>query len=179
MRNPSSCEEEEDLTEEVRERSVGKEGRERPSYRNNYKGRVVGPWVVGVYQNRASVRFLFWRTGRAVHYEISLEEVWRRRVVRTYEWRGCSRPSEDGYIHQKVYHSKWFVDPVSGSHTQGIERMWVDAKSGLREHRRPTHLLQSHLDEIAWRKRNTNSTTTLIESFWRDVRRVFDITNLQ
>ncbi len=73
----------------MREHSVGRAGREKLSYRNNYKGRVVGPWVVGVYKNRASVRFFIVedRKGSTLR-DIIRGSVEEGSVVRKDEWRG-------------------------------------------------------------------------------------------
>ena len=147
-----------------------------PIRRRNYGSRVVGPWVVGLYKNRHEVRFFIVPDRRSE----TLRDIIRRScevgsIIETDEWRGYSRLCEDGFIHNTVNHSRWFIDPVSGANTQGIERMWIEAKSIMRAHRRPNHCLQSHLDEVAWRMRNKNSDNTMLECFWKDVARIHEL----
>ena len=54
-------------------------------------------------------------------------------TIRSDQWRAYSTISQwaPGYTHETVNHSENFVDPVSGAHTQSIERAWLDLKNGL------------------------------------------------
>ena len=145
----------------------------RPTFRTNYGKRVVGPWVLGVYKSCSEFRFFIIPDRKA----LTLREVIRGccdtgSVIMTDEWSGYSKLSEDGFIHRTVKHSKWFLNPSDGTNTQEIERLWVEGKAILKRHRRPNYLLQSHLDELAWRKRHRNCSESLISRFWRDVHRV-------
>ena len=144
----------------------------RPS---SYGNRVIGPRVVGLY--KSSAEFLFFvvpdRKSR------TLRDLLRRRVaygsvVQTDEWAGYSRLWEDGYRHKAANLSRWFINPTTGVHTQGIERLWVDAKSIMKRYRHTTPMLQSHLDTLACRKRNESGPLSLISCFWRDVKNIYD-----
>ncbi|KAL7825581.1 hypothetical protein SRHO_G00341030 [Serrasalmus rhombeus] len=57
-----------------------------------------------------------------------------------------------GYKHYTVNHSRWFVDPWSGSHTQHIERAWGTIKGHIRRLRgnRTETLLKEHLMVLEW-----------------------------
>ncbi|XP_036431076.1 uncharacterized protein LOC118810994 [Colossoma macropomum] len=57
-----------------------------------------------------------------------------------------------GYKHYTVNHSRWFVDPRSGSHTQHIERAWGTIKGHIRRLRgnRTETLLKEHLMVLEW-----------------------------
>ena len=46
-------------------------------------------------------------------------------------WRGYNSLDAAGFIHLTVNHSKNFVDPVSGSHTQTIESSWRALKKRI------------------------------------------------
>ena len=67
-------------------------------------------------------------------------------VAYTYGWRG--------YIQRTVTHESNFVDPETATHTQGIERCWVEVKVWSRRTRGNETHLQSVLDFIAWKIRH-------------------------
>ncbi len=100
-------------------------------------------------------------------------------MVLTNEWAGYSRLREDSFCHKTVKHSKRCVNPKNGVYTQGIERAWVEGKAIMKRHRRTTNLLQSHLDELSRRKRNRDSVTLLISTFWKNVYRVHELSSLE
>ncbi len=87
--------------------------------------------------------------------------------------------NESGYRHQTVNHSRNFVNPRTGFHTQAIERAWVDAKSLIKRARGAGPLLQSHLDECSWRKSRRQYPGGLLNAFWADVKKVFSVSHLQ
>ena len=56
-----------------------------------------------------------------------------------------------GYIHLSVNHSKNFVDPDSGAHTNTIECMWALVKKKLKSMSRTLYkYIPSYLDEFTW-----------------------------
>lgn len=58
------------------------------------------------------------------------------------------------YIHQTVNHSQNFIDPVTNTHTQNIENLWMcmkmKKKTQMGQH---VSLLDTHLIEFMWRRR--------------------------
>ena len=68
-----------------------------------------------------------------------------------------------------VNHSENYVDPHTGYHTQGIERAWVEGKAWLKRVRRPNHQMQSHLDEISYRKLRKEVQHSLLSEFLIDI----------
>jgi transposase-like protein len=60
----------------------------------------------------------------------------------------------EGYEHKTVNHSLHFVDPVTHTHTQNIENMWMcikrKKKQQMGQHR---SLLSTHLGEFMWRRK--------------------------
>ena len=64
------------------------------------------------------------------------------------------------HLHQSVYHSEIFVDPNTSTHTQGIERAWLDAKGRCKRARRNRVYLKSNLDEAACRRLRFPETCT-------------------
>ncbi|KAL3972437.1 hypothetical protein ACER0C_025786 [Sarotherodon galilaeus] len=69
------------------------------------------------------------------------------------EWRAYNNVLTNmGYRHYIVNHSRWFVDPQYGSHTQHIERAWMTIKGHVRRLRgnRTDKLLEEHLMVLEW-----------------------------
>lgn len=69
------------------------------------------------------------------------------------EWRAYKNVLTNmGYKHYTVNHSKFFVDPQTGSHTQHIERAWKTIKGHVRRLRgnRTESLLEEHLMVLEW-----------------------------
>ncbi|XP_035983497.1 uncharacterized protein LOC118557487 [Fundulus heteroclitus] len=76
-----------------------------------------------------------------------------RTSILTDEWRAYrGQLSQYGYHQYSVCHKKNFVDPVTGAHTQHIERAWQNYKLEIWRHRgnRTPETLQSHLKMIEW-----------------------------
>ena len=74
-------------------------------------------------------------------------------VIVSDEWRAYRRAlTELGYRHLTVNHSRWFVDPATGAHTQNLERAWLTYKSTIWRLRgnRSAKLLREHLAVIEW-----------------------------
>ena len=58
------------------------------------------------------------------------------------------------YDHKTVNHKKYFVDPITGVHTNLVEVMWKNCKAKFKTmagvH---SHMLPSYIDEFLWRQR--------------------------
>ena len=72
-------------------------------------------------------------------------------------------------MHERVNHTDNYVNQATGYHTQGIERAWHDGKTYMRRARGPRNI-ESHLDEIAWRKKHAEND--LLLTFLQDAVRV-------
>ena len=90
------------------------------------------------------------------------------------EWPAYRNLTRLGYIHRTVNHQQHYVDPVSGAHTQSIERSWLDSKINIMKKKRgvPQHRLQWHLDEFCWRYSKPNDADMFLELLY-DIRSVF------
>lgn len=89
------------------------------------------------------------------------------------KWPAYNGLTDEGFHHETVNHKEHFVDPVTGSNTKTTERCWKEGNAWLHRVRRPSHLLQSHLDEIAWRLNNKDSENGLLMSYLRDVKKYY------
>ena len=58
----------------------------------------------------------------------------------------------EGYRHFFVNHSQNFVDPLTGCHTQTIERMWREVKKIRRYEGIMRVDIDAHLAEYLWRE---------------------------
>lgn len=68
------------------------------------------------------------------------------------EWAGYKRLSQLGYVHKTVNHSKHFVDPESGVHTQNIESQWNVLKTRIKRMKGVRRVdLPQYLKEFMWR----------------------------
>lgn len=72
------------------------------------------------------------------------------------------------YTHLTVDHSKNFVNPVDGSNTQTIERMWRELKKINKKYEGiPRNKINEHLSEFIWRnnilKNSTNKFRAAVE----------------
>ena len=79
-------------------------------------------------------------------------------IVYTDCWRGYSSLAESlGVLHLTVNHSRNFVDPQTGVHTTGIEAVWGFMKRSIPARRKCEFLLDEHLLEYIWRKKNSST----------------------
>lgn len=70
------------------------------------------------------------------------------------EWAAYGGLNGMGYLHDTVNHSRWYVDPVTGVHTNDIESLWCDCKRKFkRMNGVKRDVIPGYLDEFLWRKR--------------------------
>ena len=72
--------------------------------------------------------------------------------------------------HNTVNHSRHFVDPVTGVHTQNIESYWNRVKTKLKRMKGcHAHQLPSYLDEFMWRERHGVTYSDAMTNIMRDI----------
>jgi len=146
-----------------------------PRPERNYGNRELGPWVVGLYQSKNNVRFKVVSDRKAATLIPLIDsQVTLGSIIMTDEWKGYLPLVTNGFVHYTVNHKKNFVDPHTQTHTQEIERQWVDAKAWMKRARGPGKMLQSHLDECAWRKLRALHPDGLLAAFLHDVFIMYD-----
>lgn len=72
---------------------------------------------------------------------------WRAYIGIQHMW-GVNPP----YVHMTVNHSRWFVDPVTGTNTQAVESYWSRVKKMTR-YAGTRRVIPELLDEVMWRER--------------------------
>ncbi|XP_034541282.1 uncharacterized protein LOC117814201 [Notolabrus celidotus] len=129
------------------------------------RGRMAGGWkrkkwvfgMLGVSRHhgetsrRPILRLVEKRSRRDLVPLISYH-VRRGSSIISDEWRAYRILPALGYDHHTVNHSRWYVDPRTGAHTQHIERAWRSYKARIWRLRgnRTEHLLSDHLMLIEW-----------------------------
>lgn len=144
---------------------------------NNYElGRVVGPWVFGLYMSQRRFRFYVVqdRSGDTLSPLIH-ENVEPESTIVSDKWAAYNRLANEGYKHETVDHSKNFVNPETGFHTQAIERVWKEGKMWLQRARHAGPYLQNHLDEVSWRLLRRGHPNGLFGAFIEDIHRYYSV----
>ena len=122
--------------------------------RKYHKGRVVdGQWVLGGIERGTKNLFLVPvpnRTSRTL-IPIIKERVAEGATIYTDCWRAYLALSSHGYTHRTVNHSRNFVDPDTGAHTQNIERLWRDIRCEVPRFGRKTEHFEGYLAEAQFK----------------------------
>jgi len=119
---------------------------------------IEGVWVIGGIERsterRFFVRVVDTRDSETIA-DVLIDHVLPGSIVHTDCWNGYSNISETvGVVHRTVNHSKNFVDPESGVHTNSIEGKWAGLKRRITLRGRVKELHPDYLFEEIWRTRN-------------------------
>ena len=70
-------------------------------------------------------------------------------------WGAYNDLTNQGYDHGTVNHTHFFVDPVTGFHTHGVEDMWQKCKAKFKSMYGPTNraMVPGYLAEFMWSQR--------------------------
>ena len=119
------------------------------------RGRVSeGPWVFGVVERGSQKVLLFRvpdRTRETLVHRLITTHIRPGTVIHSDQFTPYIPLNQLGYIHLSVNHSKNFVDPDSGAHTNTIEGVWALVKKKLKS--MPGTLYEyilGYLDEFTW-----------------------------
>lgn len=139
----------------------------------NHGARVDGPWVFGLKQGNDCRYFIVPRRDKRTLIPIIKNHCEVGSHIHSDEWPAYRCLTDEGYEHESVNHQENYVDPVTGAHTQSIERSWLDAKVKILKKMRgvPLHMLQGHLDEYCWRM--SHKGEDLFLAFLDDLRRTY------
>ena len=147
------------------------------------RGRLVeGTWVIGGVERGSSSCFMkvlpLNKRDAATMIPIIQQHVAPGTTIITDCWRAYNRLSSLGYIHLTVNHSRQFVDPVTGAHTNGVEGTWTHAKRATlrRGGRRSPDSLDADLSAFAWMRQHglTGDRDRARHLFSRDIPRLLN-----
>ena len=120
--------------------------------------RVEGVWVIGGIENTSEKKCFLVKVEKRDEETIKKilkTHVRKGSIVRTDCWRGYLNIEEELDVrHETVNHSKHFTDPETGVHTNTIEGLWNGIKQQIAPRSRNKNLIENHLLEFIWRKRN-------------------------
>ena len=119
------------------------------------RGRVSeGPWVFGVVERGLQKVLLFRvpdRTRETLVHRLITTHIQPGTVIYSDQFTPYIPLNQLGYIHVSVNHSKNFVDPDSGAHTNTIEGVWALVKKKLKWMCGTLYeYIPSYLDEFTW-----------------------------
>lgn len=104
------------------------------SHRKYHKGRILSTvWVFGGICRQTKEAFAIVvpdRTAPTLTREIA-DHIAPGSIIHSDSWASYKQIEaipDKNFTHYSVNHSKNFIDPETGSHTQGIERLWRDLK---------------------------------------------------
>jgi transposase-like protein len=120
-------------------------------------GRIVeGKWVIGMIERgTGEMRVIVCPNNlrnAATLEPLILQNVIPGTTVITDEWPGYRNLNALGYVHQTVNHSRNFVNPATGAHTQKIESNWRPLKQRLCRGGVKRKDLGMHLAKYLWRR---------------------------
>ena len=89
-------------------------------------------------------------------------------TIITDKWKSYKVIEEQGhkiYTHLSVNHSENFVDPLTGAHTQHVERLWKEVKRiNNRYEGIPRMQVESHLAEFIWRNNEVRDQDPFVKA---------------
>jgi IS1 family transposase len=134
-----------------------------------------GIWVIGGVErtNKKKCFFVVTKQRDAETIKrIVRRHVKRRSVIYTDCWRGYHQLRTLNVRHVKINHGINFVDQQTGAHTNNIEGTWNGLKLVIKQRNRSEELIEEHLREFIWRRKNKNR---LWQSFLEALRNTYYI----
>ncbi|KAJ8964190.1 hypothetical protein NQ314_005071 [Rhamnusium bicolor] len=146
---------------EIDEAKIGK--------RKYNKGRYLeGQWVFGGIERGSRNFFLVAVEDRSAGtlVDIIKNKIAPGTTIFSDCWRAYDSLGENQYKHLTVNHSVNFVDPDTGTHTQNIERLWVEVRKLVPRFGRTKRHYEGYLSECLFAMRHPDHRERL-HVFWK------------
>ena len=120
-------------------------------YKRESLVRSVGVWSSGPGSQKALLFCVPNRTRETLVHRLITTHICPGTVIYSDQFTLYIPLNQLGYIHLSVNHSKNFVDPNSGAHTNTIEDVWALVKKKLKSMSGTLYkYIPSYLDEFTW-----------------------------
>lgn len=152
----------EHLVVEVDEAKFGK--------RKNHKGRLIeGQWVFGGFCVQTKQCFFVAVKNRTKETLLQCIKDWIHpgTTIVSDCWHSYDCLNSEGFIHLNVNHTYNFVDPITGAHTNNIERQWRDVRGIVQKMGRKSNY-DGHLSRAMYLKM-FKSTNQRVHRFWKHI----------
>ena len=133
-------------------------------------------WVFGLYDTQSKQGYLTFVNARDrdTLLPIIQQVVVPGSIIHSDEWAAynaiLSLPHPQPYHPFTVNHSRNFVHPITGVHTNRVESMWSRAKRRFKiMNGTSTELIPSFLDEFMWRDRYGSTTSIAFDNLPDDI----------
>ena len=120
------------------------------------RGRWIdGQWVFGGFERGSKRCFVVPVPSRGSDVLLEVIKQWIRpgTTVVSDCWKAYDCLSLEGFVHESVNHSKNFVDPTTGAHTQNIERTWREVRGGIPRFGRSQKHMAGYLAEFLFKRK--------------------------
>jgi len=137
-------------------------------HRKYNRGRWIdGIWVFGGFERGTERTFLVPVPTRDSATLLGIIQNWIRpgTTIMSDCWRAYDCLSNEGFVHQRVNHSQNFVDPVSGAHTQHIERFWREVRGGIPRFGRSEKHVVGYFAEFLFKRKFPNHLDRIHQFF--------------
>lgn len=143
------------------------------------RGRIIqGQWVFGAVERISRRIFVIPIKDRSAATLIAIiqKHIAPGTIIHSDCWKGYSSLNELNYTHRTVNHSQNFVNPVTGVHTQNIERLWRDMRGALPRFGTSEKHYVHYLGEFIFKKQYEFNER--ISQFFKIMASLYPLTNL-
>lgn len=147
------------------------------STRKNHAGRILSQhWIFGGICRETNERFVLSVPDRSSQTLLPIiqDRIAPNTQINSDSWKAYNSINQlpQNYTHATVNHSLNFVDPVTKTHTQRVERMWREVKRVKRRYEGIPHSqVDAHISEYLWR---TQEGVTYENAFEKAVKLIAD-----
>jgi hypothetical protein len=127
-------------------------------------------WIFGGYDISKKVGWIQLVPDRSAETLLPIIQGWclPGTVIVSDGWRAYSGLRELGFCHEVVVHEHFFVDPITGVHTNNVENYWQRCKRQLKRiYGTSRELLSTHIDNFLWEERYGKTISDRWHSFFR------------